>query len=316
MNDPPPPPVTANPRRAGRWLRCARQCAHGAGFWLKRAAGSKTPFIAGLVLNESCNLRCEGCRVARADRSEDAGREEVAEALRSFRRSGIRNLAVTGGEPFHWRSDGWRVRDVVAEARRLGFLAVTVYTNGTLPFDDCGADTVFVSPHGLEGLEGGGGAAWEACRRNLDATRHGNVVLNYTVNSRNCGRLREVCAFARGHRAVRGVFFYFHTPYYGRDELFQPMEEKRRLAAEILSLKREGFPVFNSAAALRAFARDGWKRPSDLCVVWEKGRLFRCCRSVGNDDACRECGYLGYPELERILALRPSAVLAGTRYLG
>ena len=124
MNDPPPPPVTANPRRAGRWLRCARQCAHGAAFWLKRAAGSKTPFIAGLVLNESCNLRCEGCRVARADRSEDAGREEVAEALRSFRRSGIRNLAVTGGEPFHWRSDGWRVRDVVAEARRLGFDAM------------------------------------------------------------------------------------------------------------------------------------------------------------------------------------------------
>lgn len=302
--------------QAERWRKRVRQCAHGAAYWIGRTFGAKKPFIAGLVLNESCNLRCEGCRVARTGREADATRKEVANALREFRKAGVRNLAITGGEPFYWESDGWRAQEVVAEARRLGFLAVTVYTNRTLPFDDCGADAVFVSPHGMEDLAGGGGAAWEACRRNLAATKHPNVVLNFTINSRNCGRLRDVCEFARRERGVRGVFFYFHTPYYGRDELFQPMNVKRRLATEILTLKREGFPVFNSAAALKAFARDNWKRPSDLCVVWEKGRLFRCCRSLGNTDACRECGYLGYLELEQILALKPSAIREGMRYLG
>lgn len=308
----------AGKRQPGRWWKRARQCAHGAWYWVRRLAGTKRPFIAGLVLNESCNMRCEGCRVARAGREADAGREEVAAALREFRRAGVRNLAVTGGEPVFWESDGWRLREVVAEARRLGFLAVTVYTNGTLPFDDCGADAVFVSAHGLEGAAGGEGGtgAWEACQRNLAATRHPNVILNFTVNSRNCGRLRDVCEFAKSERGVRGVFFYFHTPYYGRDGLFQPMEEKRRLAGEILALKHEGFPVFNSTAALKAFGRDNWKRPSDLCVVWEKGRLFRCCRSIGTEDACRECGYLGYLELEQILALKPSAIREGMRYLG
>lgn len=289
----------------------------GASYWIRRRILRKNvPFIAGLVLNESCNLRCEGCRVASADRERDATWQEVVDALADFRHRGIRNLAITGGEPFFWRDTGHTVSDVVATARRLGFLAVTVYTNGTLPFDDCDADAVFVSPHGLEGVSDGcAGAAWKACRENLERTAHPNVILNFTINARNSGSLRETCAFVRDHPKVRGVFFYFHTPYYGRDGLFQPFEEKREIVRELLALKKEGFPVFNSTSALHSFARNDWRRPSDLCVVWEKGRLFRCCRSNGNEDGCRNCGYLGYLELEQILMLKPSAIREGMRYV-
>ena len=297
-------------------LKAIRYLVFGAGYWIRRKIfRRREPFIAGLVLNESCNLACEGCHVSREGRSADATRAEVEGAIAAFRKLGVRNLAITGGEPFFWESDGWRVRDVIQAARRLGFLAVAVYTNGTLPFDDCGADAVFVSPHGLEGV-GGTGEAWDMCLANLGAASHENIILNFTINSRNASHLRHVCEFARDHRRIKGVFFYFHTPYYGRDELFQPLETKRKLVKEILALKREGFPVFNSTAALRAFARDDWARPSDLCTVWERGRIFRCCRSNDNEDGCRNCGYLGYLELEQILALKSSAILEGLRYVG
>lgn len=293
-----------------------RYLLYGAGYWFRRRLlGSQTPFIAGLVLNQSCNLACEGCHVRQSGRSSDSARGEVEKALADFRALGVRNLAITGGEPFFWESEDWRVRDVILAARRLGFLAVTVYTNGTLPFDDCGADAVFVSPHGMEGV-GGNSEAWQKCLENLNTTNHPNVILNFTINSRNASSLRQVCEFVRDHERIKGVFFYFHTPYYGRDELFQPMEEKRKAVQEILSLKREGFPVFNSVAALKSFARDDWKRPSDLCVVWERGRVFRCCRSNSNEDSCRNCGYLGYLELEQILALKPSAIREGLHYVG
>ena len=276
----------------------------------------KVPFIAGLVLNKSCNMSCEGCRVSQSDRSDDATRQEVCHALRRLRDMGIRNLAITGGEPFFWSSDGWTVRDVVEEARRNSFLAVTVYTNGTLPFGDCAADAIFVSPHGMESLVGDSGA--EPLRRflaNIDSTVHPNVILNFTINARNCSSLKSVCDFAKTHPRVRGVFFYFHTPYYGRDGLFQPMDVKRGIVDELLALKREGYPIFNSVAALKGFQRDDWRRPSDLCVVWERGRLFRCCRSNKNEDGCKNCGYLGYLELEKILALCPSAIREGLRYI-
>jgi len=294
----------------------ARYLLFGTGYWIRRQVFHRqVPFIAGLVLNESCNLDCAGCRVKRSGREADAIRPEVETALFDFHKAGIRNLAITGGEPFFWNSDGWRVRDVVSAARQLGFLAVTVYTNGTLPFDDCGADAVFVSPHGMEGVEANG-EAWERCRTNLDLTEHPNVILNFTINSRNASSIRQVATFVRDHSRIKGVFFYFHTPYYGRGELFQPFDQKRRLVDELLSLKGEGYPILNSNAALKAFAADKWKRPSDLCVVWERGRLYQCCRSNGNEDGCRNCGYLGYLELERILALRPSAIREGMRYIG
>ena len=125
--------------------------AFGAAYWWRRYIfRRKTPFIAGLVLNKSCNMHCEGCRVSEMNRASDPTRGEVKRAILELRRRGIRNLAITGGEPFLWESEGWQVSDVIRFARYNAFMAITVYTNGTLPFDNCEADTVFVSLHGIE----------------------------------------------------------------------------------------------------------------------------------------------------------------------
>jgi len=61
--------------------------------------------------------------------------------------------------------------------------------------------------------------------------------------------------------------------------------------------------------------RDDWKRPSKLCYVYDKNKMFQCCRAIGNDDVCKECGYLGYPEIISILKLRPSSLFAAVNYL-
>ena len=291
--------------------------AFGANYWCRRYIfRQKMPFIAGLVLNQSCNMHCEGCHVSRIDKIYDPTRSDVEVAILELKKMGVRNLAITGGEPFLWESDGWNVSHVIRFARDNGFLAVTVYTNGTLPFDDCNADTVFVSPHGMEMPDASCNiTAFQQCLHNIDVTEHKNVILNFTVNSRNYNSLRDVCEFAKKHHHIKGLFFYFHTPYYGRDSLFQPFGKKQEIVTEILSLKQEGFPIFNSTAALKSFASDNWKRPSDLCIVWDKGRFYNCCRSNGYEDACRNCGYLGYLELEQILALKPSAIREGLRYI-
>ena len=58
------------------------------------------PFIAGLVLNKSCNMHCEGCHVSGMDRASDPTRGDVELAILELRRKGIRNLAITGGGTF------------------------------------------------------------------------------------------------------------------------------------------------------------------------------------------------------------------------
>ncbi len=67
--------------------------------------------------------------------------------------------------------------------------------------------------------------------------------------------------------AIKGIFFYFHTPYYGRDELFLNLDERRKIIEQLLRLKRQKFKILNSSACLKAVHKDTWKRPSRLCYV-------------------------------------------------
>ena len=98
------------------------------------------------------------------------------------------------------------------------------------------------------------------------------------------------------------------------DELFLNLAEKQPIIDRILALKRR-YPICNSAAALRDVQRDSWKRPTDICVVYARNQEFRCCRSIGNREACDNCGYMGYPEILSLLKLRPSSIKEALTYL-
>ena len=73
------------------------------------------------------------------------------------------------------------------------------------------------------------------------------------------------------------------------------LDEKRKIIRRILTLKLQGFKILNSRACLKMVYSDTWKRPSKLCYVYDKNKLFQCCRAIGNDQVCENCGYLGYP---------------------
>lgn len=58
--------------------------------------------------------------------------------------------------------------------------------------------------------------------------------------------------------------------------------------------------------ALRA---NRWKRPVPQIELMAGGRLFTCCRDVGNPEVCRNCGYSSCVEISQALAGKPSAIL-------
>ncbi len=60
---------------------------------------------------------------------------------------------------------------------------------------------------------------------------------------------------------ITGVMFYFHTPYYGRDELFLTAEERASILSSLLGLIRAGLPVINSRAGLLALKIWGLASP-------------------------------------------------------
>jgi len=274
----------------------------------------KIPFIAGLVVGESCNLDCKHCAVSRREGPHDLSIEEIRNGLQTLYNKGIRLLAITGGEPFIWKDKNHNLETIIQLSREMGFLIVSVYTNGTLPLHTS-ADVVFVSIDGLkETSKKLRGNVYDLVIQNIKESKHPNIIVNCTINNHNKDEIESLCEFVAGIENIQGIFFYFHTPYYGKDELFIPFEERKKIILKIIELKKK-YRILNSTATLWDVYHDRWERPSDLCLVFANSQIYPCCRAIGNQEACQECGYLGYPEIINITNLRPSALWAALQYL-
>jgi MoaA/NifB/PqqE/SkfB family radical SAM enzyme len=243
----------------------------------------------------------------------DLSFEQVSAAIGAFYDRGGRCLYLQGGEPFLWRDGPYSLDHVVDYARRLGFLTVVVYTNGTFPIHTS-ASTVFASVDGLGSTHDGlRGKSFDRIMGNIRESAHPSLYINFTINSLNKNEIGEFCAHVGRIDRIRGTFFYFHTPYYGRDELYIEPDERRRILHRLLDLKRQ-YRILNSRAGLQAALRNDWKRPLDFCSVYEKGTLYKCCRYSGDPELCEHCGYLSYAEIDQTLKLKPSAIYSALKY--
>jgi MoaA/NifB/PqqE/SkfB family radical SAM enzyme len=295
----------------------ARAGLSAALYGLKYLAGhhllrKDTALIRGLVLTNRCNLSCQHCDVATSG-PKDMDLAEATAAVDGFYREGGRCLYLEGGEPFLWRDGPHRLEDVVSYAHGCGYLTVVVYTNGTFPLRTS-ADTVFVSVDGLRATHDAlRGKSFDRIMDNIHDSPHPSLFVNFTINSRNKDELHAFCEHADGIANLRGVFFYLHTPYYGRDALELAPGERQRVLNELLSLRRD-HRILNSRAGLESALRDDWARPLAACSVYEAGMVHECCRYAGDPELCRHCGYLSYAEIDQVLKLKPSAIRNALKY--
>lgn len=238
---------------------------------------------------------------------------EAFSVVDAYYREGGRCLYLEGGEPFLWHDSAYNLEHVVQYAHRRGYFTVVIYTNGTFPIVTS-ADTVFVSVDGMrETHDGLRGKSFDRIMRNIRNSEHPSIFVNYTINSLNRHDIGPFCAYTDDIDHVRAVFFYFHTPYYGRDELYLEPEERRSTILELLRLRRK-HRILNSRAGLLSALRNDWQRPLGACSVYESGTVFPCCRYSGDPNLCRDCGYLSYAEIDQTWKLKPSAVLNALKY--
>jgi Fe-coproporphyrin III synthase len=238
---------------------------------------------------------------------------EAVAAIDAFQREGGRCLYLEGGEPFLWHDGQQGLDDVVDYAHGAGFLTVVVYTNGTFPIRTS-ADTVFVSVDGLRDTHDAlRGESFDRIMGNIRDSAHPSLFVNYTINNRNKDELREFCAHVHKIKHILGTFFYFHTPYYGYDELYVDLPEKQRILQQLLELRKD-YRILNSRAGLLSALRNDWKRPMHVCSVYEKGVVFECCRFSHDLELCQNCGYLSYAEIDQTLKLKPSALWNAMKY--
>jgi MoaA/NifB/PqqE/SkfB family radical SAM enzyme len=277
-----------------------------------RLLKEKKPLICGLVLHNKCNLNCLHCRIT--DRpSHSLSFEQSKNLIDLFYDEGGRVIYFEGGEPFLWHDGEHSLESVVRYARGKGFLSTIIYTNGTFPIESS-ASTLFISLDGLkETNDLLRGNTFDRIMRNINESKHPSLYINFTINNYNKTEISEFCHFINGVKKIKGIFFYFHSPYYGYDELFINDKVKAEIVARLINDKSK-YKILNSRAGLKSALRNDWKRPLNICRIYEGAEKYSCCRYPDNPELCKDCGYLSYAEIDQVLKLKPSAILNAIKY--
>ena len=229
--------------------------------------GQRRPLLAGFKLTQRCNLRCSVCPYWRQSTPEMdyAG---VVCTLAELRRSGARFLILEGGEPFLWHHGSYGLEDVVAAAQER-FFWVGVVTNGTFPLQSQ-ADILWVSVDGLgETHDRNRGPTFDRVMAHVEASDHPRLYANVTINRLNRREIPALIEFLAGR--IAGVTIQFYYPYAGTEDLGLTKEERRQVLDDLIHLKRLGYPVTDSVAALEALKANTWRCHPWLLVNAESG---------------------------------------------
>ena len=266
--------------------------AYLAGFGVRTVLfRRRDPILGTVILTDKCNLKCRHCSVNNLTGVIHPYRAIRGEMDQLYR-MGVRILFFCGGETFLWRDGERTLRDLVVEARQMGFLIVNVVTNVTFPLELPEPDLLLLSLDGdRERHNRIRGDTYDTIMENIRRSPSDNICLYMAINRINQHTVRDVCLTAMGEPNVRAVSFNFHTPYPDTAELALSREEKAACCAEISRMMGEGAPVFNLKSAFPYLIRGDFPTPCRQCVVMEGGRLSTCGRCIDVPGLCEQCGY-------------------------
>ncbi len=252
---------------------------------------TRDPILGTVILTDMCNLRCRHCAVNNIT-SIIHPYKQIRHEMQQLYEMGVRILFFCGGETFLWKDGSLSLRDLVIEAKNMGFLIVNVVTNGTFPIDLPEADLILLSLDGdRERHNAIRGNTYDTILYNVKHATSDNICFYMAINRINQNSIREVCRTAQDTEHVRAVSFNFHTPYPDTEELTLSNKEKAECCAVISEMMREGVPVLNLKSAFPYLIDNRFPVPCHQCVVMENGKLSICGRCIEIPGLCGKCGY-------------------------
>ncbi len=214
--------------------------------------------------------------------SENLSTKKEKEILKQLYDSGVCAVAFEGGEPL-LRKD---LPEILAYSRSLP-LHTNIITNGTLlksrideiaPFI---SGILFVSLDGLEKthdvVRGVDGCFKRAVEGINAAKGKVSVTINTTLMADNLHDVEGLVRLARD-LGVKIVLSVGHE-YRSADASAPQTAEIRKVAKELIELKRKGYPIMNSTDYFKVIAKEkNWKcKPWSIINVGTDGRLVLPC---------------------------------------
>ena len=265
---------------------------HFASFGIKTVLfRKKEPILGTVIVTDKCNLKCKHCSVNNITAIVHPY-EKVRRQMQTLYDMGVRILFFCGGETFLWRDGEKTLRDLVIEAKEMGFLIVNVVTNGTFPIDLPEADLILLSLDGDRQRHNTiRGNTYDTILENISKATADNICFYMAINQINKDCVDHVCRLARDTHNVRAVSFNFHTPYPDTKELALTKEDKANCCNTITQMMKEGCPVFNLKSAFPYLIENKFPTPCHQCLVIEDGKISTCGRCIDVPGLCEQCGY-------------------------
>lgn len=282
---------------------------HFAGFGIKTILmGKKDPILGTIIITDKCNLKCKHCSVNNITAIVHPY-SQIKQEMQQLYDMGVRILFFCGGETFLWKDGSRNLKDLVIEAKEMGFLIVNVVTNGTFPIDLPEADLILLSLDGdRERHNLIRGNTYDTIMENIRNATSDNICFYMAVNQINKDAIRNVCIQARDTKNVRAVSFNFHTPYPDTKELALSKEEKAACCDVIGQMMKQGVPVFNLKSAFPALINNSFPTPCHQCVVIENGKISTCGRCIDVPGLCDQCGYFFVAEYTLLFQGKPMII--------
>lgn len=252
----------------------------------------KKPILGTIILTDYCNLSCKHCAVNNINKVMYPYKD-IVEEMNNFYKEGIRILFFCGGETLTWEDGDKTIRDLIKEARKIGFFIVNIVTNGTIDLNIPEADIIFLSLDGnKERHDFIRGNTFDKIMDNVSKASNSNICVYMAVNNVNMGDIEEVCEIVKKNPNLNSISFNLHTPYDGTEYLKLNKEEEVMAVNTIKRMIKKGYPVFNLYSALDYYLENKWDRPCYQCIVSEDKKRYVCGRCVDIEGLCEECGYL------------------------
>ena len=263
-----------------------------AGFGIKTILfKKKDPILGTVIVTDKCNLHCKHCSVNNIT-AVIHPYTQIRKEMQILYDMGVRILFFCGGETFMWRDGDKTLRDLVIEAKKMGFLIVNVVTNGTWPIDLPEANLILLSLDGdKEHHNIIRGDTYDKIFENISKATADNICFYMAINQINKDCVEDVCIKARDTKNVKAVSFNFHTPYPDTKELALSEEEKAQACETIKKMKKQKAPIFNLISAFPYLINNTFPTPCHQCVVIENGKISTCGRCIDVPGLCEKCGY-------------------------
>jgi MoaA/NifB/PqqE/SkfB family radical SAM enzyme len=284
-------------------------------FFKVRILGKKIPLVSVIFVSNKCNLKCKHCCTYAKTTSITKSYRQIENELTYCYTRGARFVDFEGGEPTLWRDGDKNLNDLLALAKKIGFLSTTVTTNAQRDFSGLKADSIWVSLDGYGKFHDKirGESAFDKLVENIAKAAHRHLSINMVVNSLNFSSVEDTVKFAKNNPNIDKISINFHTPYENTGYLTLDKNRRIEIIDKVIALKQAGYPIMNSISGLKNMKDMRFKKYCWISnfIHVDGTKTADCGGSLLK--LCDKCGFCMSGEMNAIMLLKPDTVFAGLK---